>query len=362
MIRPRAPKASQTRYTIDSLSFAVPQLSNTPPIAYGSLQKVSSFLPELLIRPINRGEITQQKATHSSSFDACLLFADISGFTALAERLNLEGEEGAEILTLTLNRYFGSFIDLVYAYGGDVAKFAGDALLAVWPLQDQQYALPVATRTHACAQALQAFMENQPPTSHGIALKMKVAISRGPMHMACIGGLLARREMVLSSPALAELGHANDQAVAGDLIVCPSIRPLLKADVKPLDTPALENRALEQLTPSTLATGLEFIPAAIRQSLDADQDAWVNENRQVTVLFINLPGFSGDLAVQATQTCMIALQRSLYSVEGSVNKISVDDKGVSLMGCLGMPPFSHADDPQRAVQATMLIHTELRKL
>src|SRR5215212_2042986 len=42
-----------------------------------------------------------------------LLFADISGFTALSERLAKYGREGAEELTARLNAYFEAMVDVV---------------------------------------------------------------------------------------------------------------------------------------------------------------------------------------------------------------------------------------------------------
>jgi class 3 adenylate cyclase len=63
----------------------------------------------------------------SERFPAAVLFADISGFTALTEHLAQQGPAGAEILTRELNTYFGRLIDLITIHGGDVIKFAGDA-------------------------------------------------------------------------------------------------------------------------------------------------------------------------------------------------------------------------------------------
>jgi len=66
--------------------------------------------------------------------DNCtVVLADISGFTKLAEKLAKRPDgSGTEILSSKLNIYFGRMIDMIYAGGGDVIKFAGDALLVVW--------------------------------------------------------------------------------------------------------------------------------------------------------------------------------------------------------------------------------------
>jgi len=57
---------------------------------------------------------------------ASILFADIRGFTALSARKAPE-----ELLNL-LNEYFSHLIDVIFAYGGTLDKFIGDAVMAVF--------------------------------------------------------------------------------------------------------------------------------------------------------------------------------------------------------------------------------------
>ena len=68
--------------------------------------------------------------------EGTLVSADISGFTALSERLASFGREGAEELTVLLNRCFGGMIDVVDDHRGDVLKFGGDALLILFEGDD----------------------------------------------------------------------------------------------------------------------------------------------------------------------------------------------------------------------------------
>ena len=62
-----------------------------------------------------------------------LVFADVSGFTPLAERLARRGKVGAEELTDTLNLVFTRLLEVAGRFGGDCLKFGGDALLIVVP-------------------------------------------------------------------------------------------------------------------------------------------------------------------------------------------------------------------------------------
>ena len=47
------------------------------------------------------------------------MFADVSGFTAMSEKLSVLGKEGAEEITLIVNDYFSSMLAISERYGGD---------------------------------------------------------------------------------------------------------------------------------------------------------------------------------------------------------------------------------------------------
>ena len=79
-------------------------------------------------------------------FEAALVFIDISGFTNLCTRLDID------TLQRHINQYFGELIGVVTSNGGDVLRFAGDALFCSWSLQKgagETTALATATRA-AC--------------------------------------------------------------------------------------------------------------------------------------------------------------------------------------------------------------------
>eukprot|EP00002_Diphylleia_rotans_P041304 TRINITY_DN9_c1_g1_i1.p1 TRINITY_DN9_c1_g1~~TRINITY_DN9_c1_g1_i1.p1 ORF type:complete len:1624 (-),score=269.95 TRINITY_DN9_c1_g1_i1:326-5197(-) len=93
-------------------------------------QSLLTFLPRCLVHQAYRKELPDSH--HVETFQAAVLFADISGFTALTERLSGMGPAGFEVLCKALNNYFDTLISVIDEYGGDVIKIAGDALLVVW--------------------------------------------------------------------------------------------------------------------------------------------------------------------------------------------------------------------------------------
>ena len=67
-------------------------------------------------------------AARTHAVEGTLLSADLSGFTALSERLAGLGREGAEELTSLLNTCFSGMIEQVERWGGDILKFVAEDL------------------------------------------------------------------------------------------------------------------------------------------------------------------------------------------------------------------------------------------
>src|SRR5512134_2597009 len=92
---------------------------------------LASYVPRLIQNRVI-SDPAPIEAPVADDFQAAVVFADISGFTGLTEALAERGPVGVEDLARILNKFFGQLIDIVHEYGGDVVKFAGDAVIAVW--------------------------------------------------------------------------------------------------------------------------------------------------------------------------------------------------------------------------------------
>jgi len=323
-------------------------------------------------------------------FQAAILFADISGFTLLTERLAEKGPTGVETLASILNGYFGRMIDIIHAYGGDVVKFAGDAVIAVWPTEsDSGTTDPVSQaspwqwtmRAAECALKIHEILSNYKLEDANLYLKL--AIATGDITAAHIGGVFNRWEFLLTGTPLIELGIANNLAKAGEILITPSAWKLIRNDCQAepvefrlkdmlahggslagLNKPSSVPKSnVKPIIPEGAETSLRaYIPGAIINRLTAGQSGWLAELRRVTVLFINLPELDQNTELAIAQNIARLIQRSVYRYEGSINKINVDDKGITLVAALGLPPFAHEDDPARGVQAALMMRKELSSL
>src|SRR5262249_38374927 len=65
-----------------------------------------------------------------------IMFCDVAGFTALAERLGAEGTAGF------LSGYLGKMTDTLLRHGATIDKYLGDGIMAFWgaPIQDPRHA------------------------------------------------------------------------------------------------------------------------------------------------------------------------------------------------------------------------------
>ena len=350
---------------------------------------LASYVPKLIQNRII-ADPSPIESPVSEQFYAAVLFADISGFTLLTERLAEKGPAGVEDIARVLNEYFGQLIDIIHEYGGDVVKFAGDAVIAVWNIASVAGTADLVSRADQwqwtmraaeCAIKIRERLSNY--KAEDASFYLKLAISTGNIGTSHVGGVFNRWEFLMAGNPLVELGIANNLAKADEILITPSAWKLIRNDcvaepvefelkdaiaqggqLNSLNKPSSIFTSDQKLViPETAEGSLRaYIPGAIINRLTAGQSSWIAELRRVTVLFIGLPDLDQKTELAEAQNLARLIQRSVYRYEGSINKINVDDKGITIVAALGLPPFSHEDDPARGVQAALMIRKELTKL
>ncbi len=156
--------------------------------------------------------------------ESTLCFVDLSGFTALSERLARRGRIGAEELTEVLNRVFSSMLEIAYDRGGALLKFGGDALLLHFTGSDH----PVHAACAAVEMRVALREAAQIPTSVGrVALRMSVGIHTGTVHLFRVGS--SHRELVITGPAATRVELMESEADAGEILVSPETAHRLPA-------------------------------------------------------------------------------------------------------------------------------------
>jgi class 3 adenylate cyclase/tetratricopeptide (TPR) repeat protein len=347
------------------------------------LEKLAAYVPTPVAHAIYQNPETPQEPT-AHRFPGVILFSDISGFTALSELLSKAApavEEfshlvttGAEELTYLINQYFAEMIQISQAYQGQLVKFSGDALTILFPAEATPMEVAIR-RAGECALAMQAKMKDFSTlvTSRGHAsLTMAVGIGAGQILACNVGGELERWEYVVAGAPLAQMTRAEQYAQPGQIVFSPEawqearpffagieiegshgfvqltkvIDALPKSELPRLDWSKLRPQQ-QQVAAKILA---RYIPGAIKARLDEQSD-WLAELRRMTIVFVGIGGldYESPDAGQYLQDFLQLAQTLLYRFGGSLNKVAVDDKGTILLILFGAPPYSHEDNPTRAV-------------
>ena len=337
------------------------------------LETLNSYVPVLIRQRLAKSP-EPLNAPEYQSLQASVLLADISGFTRLTEELVRSGPRGVEKVSTALNDYFGRWINIITEYGGDVVKFAGDALLAIWPADaitgDLQGAVLQAA---ACALEAHNTLRGY-QTAEGNPLVIRTGIAAGRVQAVHLGGMLSRWELLVTGSAISQVSITMQQAAPGSIVLSPDAWELLEKDAHGklfgegyitllgLGRTAQKidpNQKLFQAPQEASAALKTYIPGAIRDRLSAGQSSWLGELRNVTVLFINFPDLNYESSLETAQEVMYQLQSTLYHYEGSFNDNFVDERGATLLVVFGLPPFSHEDDALRGALAALEIQQKM---
>ncbi|MBN1890091.1 MAG: tetratricopeptide repeat protein [Thermoflexales bacterium] len=372
------------------------------------LATVKTYLPRpVVLAPQPAGEPA------GGMYRGVFLFGDVSGFTPLSERLKVYGQAGAERITEIINALFSQLVAELFAHGGTLLKFGGDALLGLFPATTDEEMAAGALRAAQAAAAMQRVIGQDEfaaidAAGETRALKIKCGISAGPYFAAHIGtkprpeqGRRGTMAYVTTGHTVNQAeeaeGHANPGEVAltreafelldgrvelGLVTKSPDENFRLLLDVPPagegarlveLDEPP-EGELMGQITYMvdrldrlTLYLPTELVSRIVTNPRDAKITP---EHRPVTVMFANYKGISkliekmgdtqADLITQHLNDYFVHMAHIVEKYEGTVARMdqySVGDRLVIFFGA----PRAHEDDPARAVYTALEMQAAVKE-
>ena len=172
-------------------------------------RKFDSYIPRVLLaRLATVPEELVQKV------EGTVVFADVSGFTRLSERLARVGKEGAEHLVDTINACFSALLADAYAHGGSLLKFGGDALLLWFEGTDH------AIRACASAALMRSTLRRvgSIDTRAGkVVVRMSVGVHSGWFETFLVGD--SNREYLIAGPAASRAVAIEAAASTGQILL-----------------------------------------------------------------------------------------------------------------------------------------------
>ena len=261
---------------------------------------LSSYVPDYVLRQLAADGPRQPP--HAEPLAGAVLLADVRGFTRLTEQMAERGPEGVETLISAMNRYFGGMIDCIGDHGGEVVSFAGDAMLALWPVAADDDG--PAAAVHAAARCAVVLGAQDADVAAGVdaRLKVRLAISAGELSGLQVGGLGRRVYCFLMGRPLERVAEAISHAAAGEVAIDGGAWELLRGHAEGRPCPggaqvisSVRGGRRFRRGPATAVTDVDehmlepFIAPSVLGHEEVAHGRWLAELRRLTVVFVELP-------------------------------------------------------------------------
>ena len=160
---------------------------------------------------------------YQNRFDAVILFADLRGFTRMAEKLS------PTQVVLLLNEYFSLLTNVTYRFNGVIFNMAGDSLLVGFGVPFEQP--DAAERAIKCGnQMLAEFDElsKQWHAKHGLETGLGIGVNKGEVVAGNVGSA-AYSNFTIIGDAVNIASRLMQRARAGELLLSDNVMDALKA-------------------------------------------------------------------------------------------------------------------------------------
>ncbi len=284
--------------------------------------------------------------------EGTLAFVDISGFTAMNERLAQKGKLGAEEVTEVMNRTFERLLDVAYAAGGGLLKFGGDALLLFFT--GPEHAARACDTAYGMRKALREL--GRPQTSVGpVTLKMHVGIHADTFEFFLVGE--SHRELLLTGPGVTRTVEMESGAEAGEILVSDETAALLPERVlgegkeggRLLKAPPGVEGGLEPLPPLEGLDLAHCVPAQVRRVVEDGKAE--SEHRQASVAFVHFGGVDDLLATEGAERVAEALDELVTAAQRVADEhgvtfleTDIDTDGGKMILVAGAPSTAGEDE------------------
>ncbi len=170
--------------------------------------------------------------------DATLLFSDISGFTSMSSRMSPKD------VVAILNEAFDALCIVIRDQGGDIDKFIGDAIMAVFedrPDRDEPHALRAVRAAWGMQQALTRFNANREKP-----LIMRIGLNAGPVVRGDIGSRFVRRDYTCIGDVVNRAQRHESKAPLGGVLMSMSVYDRVKKLVQAEEMTGLTFKGIDE--------------------------------------------------------------------------------------------------------------------
>lgn len=301
-----------------------------------------------------------QKGNRHGYLTAGTLFVDLSGFTPLTEELMRKGNAGAEELSVLLNEIFSPLVELVYARGGFIPYFAGDAFTAIFPDEPGNGSAQALLATALMARRL--FVERESQFGK-YTISIKTGLSFGRVEWGIVGEEL--RTFYFRGEPIDRCAYCQSLAGSLDIVIDQHLLDLLGPTPPAVEEVGWQayrlaaNLPVPQLpkSPAVLPDisreqALVFLPEPVTDYVGR------GEFRTVITVFLSFEGIDRHEMLDRFASIVLS-QIAVFS--GYLKEIDFGDKG-GVVTCFFGAPVSFENNLPRALEFILSLREEFQSM
>jgi len=178
------------------------------------LQHIQTFVPETVRRIVEKNP--DAPAFNRQEVDVSVLFLDVADYTRISESLTQDK------VNFVIEKYFSSFLDVIYSFDGDVNETAGDGLMAIFQGEDKTNALNAASAALEIRRRTQDINKELAGLFYPIVVNMGINSGRASVGMNRFRGSSGTRTTFTASGSATNLAsRIASAATEGDILVGP---------------------------------------------------------------------------------------------------------------------------------------------
>jgi class 3 adenylate cyclase/tetratricopeptide (TPR) repeat protein len=177
-VRPEAKFCDQCGYALA----AVAPGDQSAPLRDAIIDRFHARLPDYTPKHLTEKILASKSAMEGERKQVTVLFADIAGFTAMAERLD------PEEVHLLMDGCFARLTEAVHRYEGTVNQYTGDGIMALFgaPIAHEDHPQRALLAALAIQEAVQAYGERL-QRDKGIDMRLRIGVNTGLVVVGRIG-------------------------------------------------------------------------------------------------------------------------------------------------------------------------------
>jgi class 3 adenylate cyclase/rubredoxin len=162
--------------------------------------------------------------------DVTVLFLDVAGYTSISET------QSRDKVSFIIEKYFSSFLDIIYVYGGDINETAGDGLMVIFQGDPKETALSAVKAAQEIRNKTLEINEELKGRFLPVEINMGINSGTAGVGMSRFSGSAGTRMTFTASGPVTNLAaRIASAAKHGDILVGPETALRVRDDIRLYD-------------------------------------------------------------------------------------------------------------------------------